>query len=213
MPNFANGTWAPGDVDCRITTPVNSDQRQVAVSLNALLTGLSGVLAAMTGDVAISTGTLAVGSSDTNLATAQQTIAINGVPVVVAAQTNQSFGALGTVPANTWAVVGVERVAAGTTTFTSGAANYTTGYATEALAIAALPAQSADKVRVGYVTVQADAADPFIFATDALAGGATGNPAQATNFYNTTGVADTASFTNVLQIANQAGTVLTSTAG
>ena len=34
-------------------------------------------------------------------------------------------------------------VLAGTASFTSGAANYTTGYATEAAAIAALPAQSA----------------------------------------------------------------------
>jgi len=112
-------------------------------------------------------------------------------------------------------LIGVERVAAGTTTFTSAANNYTTGYATEALAIAALPAQTADKVRIGYITVLTEVGSPFVFGTDAFEGGAAGNPASVTNYYNTAGTADTTNplWEAVFQVANQAGTVISSTAG
>lgn len=217
MAAFTNGTWPTAQVaDTRPTTTLNSDERQAVVSLNALLTALTGPLAALGGaDVPVTTGALAIGSSDVNISTGAQVIAINGTFSSLAAQANQATGALGTVPAGKWAIIGVERVGAGTTTFTSGASNYTTGYNTEALAIAALPAQTADRVRVGYITVQADAAQPFIFGTDAFAGGSTGNQAQATNYYNTDGVADTgaAVWESVFQIANQAGTVISSTAG
>jgi len=212
MAGFTNGTWTPGDADCRITTPTNSDQRQVAVSFNALLDSLSGLLAAAGGaDVAMTTGALGIGTTVT-LATGAQTISINAVGVAIAAQTGQAFGALGTIPEATWGIIGVERVAAGTTTFTSGTDNYTTGYATEALAIAALPAQTANKVLVGYVTILAGAGG-WVAGTDALAGGTGGTPAEETYYYNVTGAVDTANFANVLQIANGDGVVLTSTAG
>lgn len=212
MSAFVNGTWAPGDADCRITTPVNSDQRQTQVTVNNLLTALSGVLAQLGGaDVPVTTGALSRGTTVT-LATGAQVISINAVSAAVAAQTGQAFGALGTIPASKWGVIGVERVLAGTTTFTSGAANYSTGYDTEAAAIAALPAQTADRVRVGYITVLASGSG-WVAGTDALAGGTGGNPATTTNYYNTTGVASTTAFANVLQIANQSGTVLTTTAG
>lgn len=212
MATFTNGTWAPGVSKTRPTTTLNSDERQAVVSLNAVLSKLSGVLAALGGaDVAVTTGALARGTTVT-LATGAQTIAINAVSAVVAAQTAEAFGALGTIPANTWGVIGVERVLAGTTTFTSGANNYTTGYATEALAIAALPAQTADRVRVGYITVLASASG-WVAGTDALAGGTGGNPATTTNYYNTDGVADTATWAAALQVGNEAGTVITSTAG
>lgn len=212
MAIFTSGSWTPGEADCRITTPVNSDQRQTQISLNALLQSLSGVLALLGGrDVPVTTGALSRGTTVT-LATGAQVIGINAVSAAVAAQTAQAFGALGTIPAGTWGVIGVERVLAGTTTFTSGANNYTTGYATEALAIAALPAQTADRVLIGYLTIQGGAGG-WIAGTSALAGGTGGTPAAATNYYNIPGVADTDSFTNVLQIANQSGTVLTSTVG
>ena len=210
MALFTAGTWTPGANNDRITAPVNSDPRDVIVQFNTLLTNLSTLFAGIAGDSVLVQGTLARGTTVT-LATAAQGIAINGVPVLVAAQTAQAFGALGTIPASKWGVIGVERIAAGTTTFTSGAANYTTGYDTEALAIAALPAQTADKVRVGYVTVLATAST-WIAGTDALAGGTGGNPATTTNYYNTPSIYDTTAFT-AKQIANVAGTVLTSTVG
>jgi hypothetical protein len=212
---FTNGTWPTAQVaDTRPTTTLNSDERQAVVSLNALLPALTGLLAAEGGaDVAMTTGTLGIGTTVT-LATGAQVISINGVKTAIAAQTAQAFGALGTIPEDTWGVIGVERVGAGTTTFTSGANNYTTGYATEALAIAALPAQTADKVRVGYLTILADTGD-WVAGTDALAGGTGGTPAAETNYYNTAGAVDTANplWTAVFQVANQAGTVISSTAG
>lgn len=217
MAAFTNGTWPTAQVAAtRPTTTLNSDERQAVVSLNALLPALTGLLAEAGGaDVAVTTGALGIGSSDTNISTAAQVIAINGVRTALAAQANQATGALGTVPADTWAIIGVERVAAGTTTFTSGAANYTTGYASEELAIAALPAQTADRVRIGYITVLTEVGSPFVFGTDAFAGGATGNPASETNYYNTAGTADTTNplWEAVFQVANPAGTVITSTAG
>ena len=212
MAAFTNGTWGPDAADCRITTPVNSDQRQTAVSFNQLLTSLSGVFAAMGGaELPITTGALSRGTTVT-LATAAQVISVNAVSAVVAAQTGQVFGSLGTIPEDTWGVIKVQRVLAGTTTFVSGAANYTTGYATEAEALAALPATTADRVHVGHITIQAGAGG-WVAGTDALAGGTGGTPAVETNYYNVTGVADTGNFVNVLQIANPAGTVLTSVLG
>jgi len=210
MALFTAGTWGPGANSDRITTPVNSDTRDLAVQFNALLTNLSTLFAGIAGDSVLVAGSLGRGTTVT-LATGAQGIAINGVPVLVAAQTGQAFGALGTIPASKWGVIGVERVAAGTTTFTSGAANYTTGYDTEALAIAALPAQTADKVRVGYVTVLASAST-WIAGTDALAGGSGGNVATTTNYYNTASIYDITAFT-AKQIANGDGDVLTSILG
>lgn len=215
MAAFTNGTWPTAQVaDTRPTTTLNSDERQNVVSFNALLTALTGVLAAEGGaDVAMTTGTLGIGTTVT-LATGAQVISINGVKAAIAAQTAQAFGALGTIPASKFGIIGVERVLAGTTTFTSGADNYTTGYDTAALALAALPAQTADRVRVGYVIVGASASG-WVAGTDALAGGTGGNPASTTTYTNTDGVVDTASdvWEAVFQVANQAGIVISSTAG
>lgn len=215
MAAFTNGTWPAAQVaDTRPTTTLNSDERQNVVSFNALCAALTGPLAAMGGaDVPVTTGALGIGTTVT-LATGAQVIAINGVNTAIAAQTAQAFGALGTIPADKWGLIAVERVAAGTTTFVSAANNYTTGYDSEALAIAALPAQTADRVRVGYVTILASASG-WVAGTDALAGGTGGNPAEETNYTNTAGVADVTNplWQAVFQIANQAGTVISSTAG
>jgi hypothetical protein len=205
-------SWGPGAASCRVTATLNSDEIQDEVSFNRFLYGMNNVLAALGGaEVPMTTGALGIGTTVT-LATAAQTISINAVSVVLAAQTGQAFGALGTIPASTWGLIAVERVAAGTTTFVSASANYTTGYATEAAAIAAMPAITANRVRIGYVTILASAST-WVAGTDALAGGTGGNPATTTNYYNAVGAADLGNFTNALQIANKAGTVLTSTAG
>jgi hypothetical protein len=215
MAAFTSGTYPTGLVaNTRPTTTINSDERQAIISLNALLTALSGPLAAMGGaEVPITTGALGIGTTVT-LATAAQVISVNAVSAVVAAQTGQAFGALGTIPEDKWGVILVQRVLAGTTTFVSGAANYTTGYDSEAEAIAALPAATADRVAIGYVTILADTGD-WVAGTDALAGGTGGTPAVATNYYNVDGVADAAAsaWATVKQIANQAGTVITSSVG
>lgn len=170
-----------------------SSGRLELINYNRLVANVAYLMQVVGSDGAITTGALSRGTTVT-LATAAQTISIAGVPAAVAAQTAQAFGALGTIPASKWGIISVERVAAGTTTFVSGAANYTTGYASEAAAIAALPAQSANKAMVGYVTILASAST-WIAGTDALTGGTGGNPATTTNYYNITGAATQAALT------------------
>ena len=65
---------------------------------------------------------------------------------------------------------------------------------------------------MGYITIKASASG-FVVGTDALAGGTSGNPATATNYYPTTGLfpptsgSDFTGFT-AAQIANGRGQVL-----
>lgn len=156
-------------------------ERDTALQFNGLVADVVDFARIFTTDGVLVATVLSRGTTVT-LASTALTITIAGVPVVVAAQTAQAFGALGTIPASTWGIVAVDAVAAGTISFVSGAANYTTGYASEALAIAAAPAKTANKARIGYLTVLASASG-FVFATDSLAGGASGNPATTTNYY------------------------------
>lgn len=144
---------------------------------------------------------MGIGSTDTNLGTAALTASIAGVPFNKAkVDAGTALGALGTIPASTWGVIAVDVVAAGTISYVSGAANYTTGYATEALAIAALPARVTVKARLGYITVLASAST-WVAGTDALAGGSSGNPATTTHYYPQAGLlAPTGAFANAMLI-------------
>jgi hypothetical protein len=151
------------------------------LQFNNLMKQQAALALAFTSDGVLKASVPSIGTTVT-LALSQGIITIAGVPVSVAAQTAQAFGALGTIPASTWGIIAIDRVAAGTTTFVSGSANYTTGYATEALAIAAAPAKTTNKARVGYVTILASASG-WVAGTDALAGGTGGNPATSTNYY------------------------------
>jgi hypothetical protein len=94
-----------------------------------------------------------------------------------------------TVPINTWALYLLSVSSAGAITVTPAAANATTGYASEALAIAAMPAIPAGNALMGYVTVQTKTGTTWIANTDSLAGGAGGNVANATNYYPASGAA------------------------
>lgn len=154
----------------------------VLVQYNNLLKQQAALALAFTSDGVLKGTALSRGTTVT-LASSQCVITIAGVPVSVAATTAQAFGALGTIPASTWGIIGVDAVAAGTISFVSGAANYTTGYATEALAIAAAPAKTSAKARIGFVLVQASGSG-WVAGTDALAGGTGGTPATTTNYYN-----------------------------
>ena len=151
---------------------------------NNLIKQQAALALAFTSDGVLKASVPSVGTTVT-LALSQGVITISGVAVSVAAQTAQALGSLGTIPQAKWGIIGIDRVAAGTTTFVSGANNYDTGYATEALAIAAAPAKTSVKVRVGYITVlAANVAAGWICGTDALAGNSGGtNPATTTNYY------------------------------
>lgn len=184
-----------------------SSNRDELINYNVLVGNIAGILDVLVGDNVVVASTLSRGTTVTIASTAG-TIRINGDIATVGALTAQAFGALGTIPASKWGIIAMERVLAGTATFTSGTANYTTGYATEAAAIAALPAQSADKVQVGYVTVLATAST-WVAGTDALAGGTGGTPATTTNYYSIASSLGATALT-AKQIGNMSGQVITS---
>lgn len=177
----------------RSTTAVGSDLQQLKVQFNNLLTsvalGLDNTVG--TGNVTVVTPTI---GTTVTVAVPANVIQIAGVRTLLAAETAKAFGALGTIPASTWGIITMERVAAGTSTFVSGAANYTTGYASEALALAAIPAITAGKVMVGYLTILASSST-WVTGTDALAGGTGGTPATTTNYYPGTGLYAAATLT------------------
>ena len=126
---------------------------------------------------------LSIGSNDVRLANTAFTGTWSGTQATFAANAvGTAVGALGQIAANTWGIILVE-ASNNTTLVFSAAFNAGAGYATEPLAIAALPARTASRRYVGYVTVRADAGAVWIAGTDAFATGTTGNQAQTTNYY------------------------------
>lgn len=137
-------------------------------------------------DYETATVLLSRGTTDTSIANAQTFVVIDGTFANVTAQ--ETALPAGTIPTNQWGVYRVSSDISGTITVTAGAANYGAGYASEAAAIAAVPATPVDEWNLGYFTVQTNTGNPFVANTDALQGGASGNPANATNYYRGTGV-------------------------
>ncbi len=107
----------------------------------------------------------------------------NGSTVAATLASAETALAAGTIPTNTWGIYRFEVASGGAISSTAGAANFTTGYGTEALAIAALPARTMTKWDMGYVTILTKAATTFVGGTDALQGGVGGNVATTTNYY------------------------------
>ena len=198
----------PQSTKYKLTTKPGSDQRGEQISLNVLMNNVIAMVAILTGDAGcITTSTPTIGTTVT-IATPASYIQIGGVIGSVAAETAKAFGSLGTIPTGTWGLIAIERIANATTSFVSAAANYTTGYATEALALAAMPARTANKACTGYITIYAGHASGWVAGTDALQGGTGGNPATTTNYYGVYGIND-ALFWTANQIAGNAS-VLTS---
>jgi hypothetical protein len=153
---------------------------------NGKLYRLSGAGLATSTDVTPAVGVITtslslVGTTNT-ITVPASTINISGTNYALAADTNKAISATGnTIKALKWGLFTIERVAAGTTTFV-GAAGNSVGYATEVLAMAAKPAQTAGKVRTGFVTLVAGVSD-WVGGTDGLTGGSGGTVATTTNFY------------------------------
>ncbi len=124
---------------------------------------------------------LSIGATHTQVANVGGRFILNGSDTVVTAV--DSALPAGTIPANQWGIYRVTVDASNVKTVTAGAANYTTGYASEAAAIAALPSVPANQYDLGYFTVLTAVGLPFIAGTDALQGGASGNPSSDTNYY------------------------------
>ena len=103
-----------------------------------------------------------------------------GTLKTLGANTNFDTGTAKTVTASLFnaAILSVNSSGTGVVTWASAA-----GYASEALAIAALPACAATETAIGYFTIQAHASG-FTAGTDALATGSGGNVAAATTYYN-----------------------------
>lgn len=193
-----------------ITTHPGSDLRQLVIQHNASINDLVALALGGSIDVvwswstptAVSLQALGRGSTDTLVASGALNFSTAGLVTAKAAVTTGLAPTAQTVPADTWAVYAYDIASGGTISVLPGAANATTGYATEALAIAACPARVTAKARLGYITVKTMAATAWIGATDALAGGTTGNEASITNYYpadgvmSTTGVATTCSNVN-----------------
>ena len=131
---------------------------------------------------------LSIGSNDVRLANTAFTYTGRASPILgtqatfAANATGTAVGALGQIAIGTWGIILVELNSSAALVFTA-AFNAGAGYATEALAIAALPARTATRWYVGYVTMRADGGAVWIAGTDAFAGGSTGNQAQTTNYY------------------------------
>ena len=134
----------------------------------------------------LSACTLSRGSTDTKIASTIVQYWIKGVAYQKAAVTAGTTLAAGTIPTDTWGLYLVSIDAAGTITVTAAAANFTTGYASEAAAIAALPATPTNNASLGYFTVLTAVGSPFVGGTDGLEGGGSGNASSDTNYYSTT---------------------------
>jgi len=133
----------------------------------------------------IQTAGLGIGSTDTQVASAAFQYAIGNAHYKKAIVAAGTALAAGTIPINKWGLYLFSINAGGTIACTAAAANFTTGYASEALAIAALPATPANSVSMGYVTVQTKVGTTFVGGTDSLNGGGSGNIANATNYTST----------------------------
>ena len=128
------------------------------------------------------------GTTDTNVASSWFQYMISGVYYTKASVAAGTALAAGTIPQNKYGIYRFTIQTGGTITCTPAAANFTTGYNTEALAIAALPAVPAGEEEMGYITVMSTDASGFVGQTDALYGGSSGNPAEFTNYYIDTGI-------------------------
>ncbi len=92
--------------------------------------------------------------------------------------------------AGKWAVALITVDTGGNLTATW-ADNGEAGYDSEADAVEMMPSVPADECPIGYVTIQASAGNTWTAGTDALQGGAGGNAAQTTNYYNNVDAANT----------------------
>lgn len=131
---------------------------------------------------------LSIGGTPTGVASTAFTFAINGTIYSKGAVAAGTALAAGTIPADKWGIYLFSINAAGTIVVTAGADNFTTGYASEAAAIAAMPTTPtttppATNAVMGYVTVLTAVGSPFVGGTDALQGGVGGNPSSDTNYY------------------------------
>lgn len=134
-----------------------------------------------------------------------------GTLKTLSATTTFDTGTSATIATTKWGAALLSVNSSGTavvTWFTNAGA----GYASEALAIAAMTAAAATDTVLGYITVQA-AGSTWTAGTDALQGGTGGTPATTTNYYNSVNpnslYVGSAVTITAAKIGDNSGTVLT----
>lgn len=108
---------------------------------------------------------LAIGSTKDQIATVACTAQISGNTIAVAAVSAGTAPTAEAIPTLTWGLFGLQVPISGTIAAGPDGADNTTGYATEALAIAGIEATTAAHARMGYVTVYNGSAGDFTGAT------------------------------------------------
>ncbi|MFZ2809447.1 MAG: hypothetical protein WAZ60_23940 [Desulfosalsimonadaceae bacterium] len=116
----------------------------------------------------LTSAALAIGGTKTNVASGAFTFYISGVKYAKAAVAAGTALAAGTIPQNKWGIYRYSIIADGTITSTAAAANFTTGYDTEAAAISAIAALPASSANMGYGTVMSTAVGGFVGGTSNL---------------------------------------------
>lgn len=137
-------------------------------------------------DGLLESASLARGTTDTNVQTSAFHYVLSRTAYSKAAVAAGTALAAGTIPADKWGVYRFSINSAGTITCTAGAANFTTGYADETAALAALPALPANEVDLGHITVLTASGLAFVGGSDGLEGGSSGNVSSDTNYYDIT---------------------------
>jgi hypothetical protein len=165
------------------TQSPNDVARIHATQYGLLLAEVDEIRTRMSGTGLISAPGLVIGSTDDQIANVAFNFHVAGLAYIAAAVAAGTAPTAQTVTADKWALYRLSVSISDAKTVTPAAGNVA-GYATEALAIAALPATPAGEADMGYVTVKTKAATAWIGATDALEGGAAGNPASETNYYD-----------------------------
>ncbi len=157
---------------------INRDHIQLKKLYDAILTDITALLSlvnnlrsCLTGDNLITQPVLAIGSTTHEFSFGGFSFRVNGVPEDKALDATIAFTANNTI--NTGAAAGklwgawrVQIAKGGTVTTSSVGADQV--YATEAAAIAALPAVTADNADMGYITVQAKSGADWVMNTDDL---------------------------------------------
>jgi len=167
----------------------------LCTNLQSLINKVNGITNLLNGaELLVGPVTLSRGTPDTTIGSTAFNYSVNGV-VAQKAAANTAIGAQ-TVTADRWALYRLTIASGGTITVTPAAGN-AAGYTSEGAAIAAIPAVPANQVDMGYITVKTKVGTTFVAATDALAGGATGNVASVTHYVPATAGVDVTPITSL----------------
>lgn len=157
---------------------------KLAAAVTTMINGLRTYLA----DGMLQIGTLTISATAEKFKTTTEAIyTIAGLPYTYPATDDLVFSAANTIntaagAGTLWGIWLVQINAAGTVSTKPAAADMT--YATEAAAIAALPAVDASNVQLGYITVQALEATDWVANTDNLTVGVGAGNCTARSFYD-----------------------------